>query len=127
MPETAGYSGTPLPRKLGVKPDSRAAIAAEGVDQPLPEACDVVVFFVTRRSELERRLPALLLALAPAGGLWISWPKKSSGLETDLNENVLREIVLPTGLVDNKVIAIDQRWSGLRFVWRKHLRPPKGS
>lgn len=123
MPESAGYSGTPLPKKLGVKPEARVAILAEGVDHSLPEACDVVVFFVTKRSELERRLPALILALAPNGGLWLSWPKKASGLETDIDEHVLREVVLPTGLVDNKVVAVDGRWTAFRFVWRKALRP----
>lgn len=123
MPEQAGYSGTPLPKKLGIKPESRVAILAEGVGQSAPEATDVIVFFATRRRELERRLPGLAAALAPAGGLWLGWPKKSSGLETDLSENVLRDVVLPTGLVDNKVIAIDARWSALRFVWRKELRP----
>lgn len=117
------YSGVPLPRKLGVKPDSRVAILAEGVDQELPEACDVIVFFATRRSELERRLPALMMALAPAGGLWIGWPKRASRLPTDIDEHVAREVILPTGLVDNKVVAIDERWTGVRFVWRKALRP----
>jgi hypothetical protein len=77
-----------------------------------------VVFFTRRRSELERRFAALKRALDPAGGLWIAWPKRSSGVETDLTEDIVREIALAEGLVDNKVCAIDETWSGLRLVYR---------
>ena len=88
---------------------------------------DVIVFFATARRELERRFPKLAGALDPAGALWIAWPKRSSGVATDLTEDVLREVGLPAGLVDNKVCAIDDTWSGLRVVWRKENRKPAKS
>ncbi|MEA3076589.1 MAG: hypothetical protein QOF60_1497 [Actinomycetota bacterium] len=106
----AGYSGTPLLQKLGVKPGS---------------ASDVVVAFFTDRAALEQRLPLLEQAIFPDGGLWISWPKKSSGVATDITEDTIREVALPRGLVDNKVCAVDETWSGLRLVWRKERRGPK--
>jgi hypothetical protein len=102
----AGYSGTPLLSKLGIKEGHEAS--------PL----DVIVFFVTRRADLERRFGRLVAALQPAGGLWVAWPKRSSGVETDMTEDVAREIGLTHGLVDNKVCAIDETWSGLRLVRR---------
>jgi hypothetical protein len=130
----AGYSGTPLAQKLGVKPGSRVVVLG-GPEALLPEdvpvrrrlatgddSADVVVAFFTERRRLEARLPALERAVFPAGGLWIAWPKKASGVATDLTEDVLREVALPRGLVDNKVCAIDDTWSGLRLVWRKELR-----
>ena len=83
---------------------------------------DVVVAFVTKRAELERQLAALRRRMAPACGLWIAWPKKASGVATDMSENVVREVALPTGLVDNKVCAIDDTWSGLRLVIRLEHR-----
>ncbi len=83
---------------------------------------NVVIAFFTRRSELERRLPKLMDALDVDGGLWISWPKRASGVETDITEDTLREVCLPLGLVDNKVCAIDETWSGLRLVYRKEGR-----
>jgi hypothetical protein len=128
----AGYSGTPLPRKLGIQADSRVVVLG-APDGFLPEvearrrlggAADVVVAFFTRRRDLERRLPALERAIFPAGGLWVAWPKRASGVATDLTEDVLREVALPRGLVDNKVCAIDETWSGLRLVWRKERRTP---
>ncbi len=79
---------------------------------------DVLVAFFTRRATLERRLDALGRAVHPAGGLWIAWPKRASGMATDITEDTLREVALPRGLVDNKVCAIDDTWSGLRLVWR---------
>jgi hypothetical protein len=133
----AGYSATPLARKLGFKPGCRAAFVAapEGFETllgELPEGVrvlgrlgrelDLVVCFVTARAELARRLPALRAALAPAGMLWIAWPKRASGVQTDMTEDVVREVALPTGLVDTKVAAIDDTWSGLRLVIRKELR-----
>lgn len=130
----AGYSGTPLHRKLGIAPGSRLALlgAPAELELELPDGVsvatragarrDVIVLFATRRAELERRLPAARRALEPAGGLWVAWPKRSSGVPTDLDENLLREIVLPTGMVDNKVCAIDDVWSGLRFVVRLENR-----
>jgi hypothetical protein len=84
---------------------------------------DVIVAFFVARSELERRLPACKNALTPAGGLWVAWPKRSSGVATDLGEGAVRELGLATGLVDNKVCAIDATWSGLRFVYRLADRP----
>jgi hypothetical protein len=79
---------------------------------------DVIVAFHTRRGRLERRLPVLRAMMEPATGLWIAWPKRASGVDTDITEDVVREIALPTGLVDNKVCAIDATWSGLRLVIR---------
>jgi hypothetical protein len=133
----AGYSGTPLERKLGIKGGHRIALvgAPDGFDEtigPLPDVdvtsrlrgpLDVVVFFARRRGELERRFGALKRALDPAGGLWIAWPKRSSGVDTDLTEGVVRELALANGLVDNKVCAIDETWSGLRIVYRLADRP----
>jgi hypothetical protein len=134
----AGYSGTPLVRKLGIKPGARLALigAPEGFDCVLGELpdgvsvgrrvrgrVDVAVAFFTRRAMAARRLPALRDALDPAGGLWIAWPKRSSGVQTDLTEGVVRELGLQAGLVDNKVCAIDHTWSGLRFVYRVVDRP----
>jgi Protein of unknown function (DUF3052) len=138
-PKMAGYSATPLPKKLGIKAGHHVAVigAPAGFDQNLGElpavaalysslagshALDVVLLFVVRRAELEKRLAAIRKRLAQAGGLWVVWPKKKSGVPTDLNENIIREIILPTGLVDNKVCAIDEVWSGLRLVIRRELR-----
>ena len=133
----AGYSGTPLPRKLGLKPGMDVAwIGAPAhfgdLIGPLPgdvrvkarasAPLDLVVIFVTRRSELARRLPALQRAVAPDGAVWAAWPKQASGVPTDVTENVVRDVALPLGLVDVKVCAIDETWSGLRLVIRKDLR-----
>ena len=129
----AGYSGTPLPKKLGIKPGARLALinAPEDFDATLgelPEAVktrttargplDVVLYFTTSRAELARRVEGLARALETNGGLWIAWPKRASGVPTDLDENAIREIGLAAGLVDNKVCAVDETWSGLRFVIR---------
>jgi hypothetical protein len=131
---TAGYSGTPLPRKLGIKPGHRLALlgAPDGFGLELPEdvsvrrraggKADVILTFHTVRAELEQRLPALRAMMEPAAGLWIAWPKRASKVPTDITEDVLREIALPTGLVDNKVCAVDEIWSGLRLVIRKEHR-----
>ena len=136
----AGYSGTPLPNKLGIKSGARVALvrAPDGFERalnPLPDgvrlrtqargAQDVVVFFATRLAELERRFDGLARAIAPAGGLWIAWPKRTAGVATDLREGVVREIGLAHGLVDNKVCAVDDTWSGLRFVYRVIDRPSR--
>jgi hypothetical protein len=134
----AGYSGTPLPKKLGVKDGHRVAVVRppSGFELTLgvpvqvgltgKAPLDVIVAFVTRRAELEQQLAALRRRMAPAAGLWIAWPKKASGVATDVTENVVREIALPTGLVDNKVCAIDETWSGLRLVIRlEHRAGPK--
>jgi hypothetical protein len=134
----AGYSGTPLATKLGIKTGMVVGVldAPDGFDAAtmdgLPEhvilrtqargQLDVIVTFHTRRAQLEARLPVLLRALEVDGGLWFCWPKKASGVSTDITEDTLREVALPLGLVDNKVCAIDETWSGLRVVWRKELR-----
>jgi hypothetical protein len=130
----AGYSGTPLTKKLGIVEGSRLVLldAPSGVISDLPSGvsvrtraggtADVVVAFFLGRTAFARRLDVLGRMVFPAGGLWIAWPKKSSGVETDMTEDVIREVALPTGLVDNKVCAIDATWSGLRLVWRKELR-----
>jgi hypothetical protein len=130
---SAGYSGTPLPRKLGIKADTRLGLigAPHDFDEVLGElppgvtvrrrargSFDVLVVFVQKRSELERRLPSLKNTLDQAGGLWVAWPKRSSGVATDMGEGTVRELGLASGLVDNKVCAIDATWSGLRFVYR---------
>jgi hypothetical protein len=120
----AGYSGTPLPRKLGLRDGSRVLITAEGDAQRLRGPYDVIVLFVVSRRALERRFRALARQLEPNGRLWIGWPKKTSGIPTDLDEHVLREVILPSGLVDNKVAAIDERWTGFQFVIRLKDRPP---
>ena len=134
----AGYSGTPLVAKLGIRQGARVAFvdAPEGFGDLLGELpdgaalrdrlrgpLDVIVCFVTRRRDLERRLPALRRALDPAGGLWIAWPKRASRVATEVTEDVVREVALPTGLVDNKVCAIDDTWSALRLVVRRSERP----
>ena len=130
----AGYSGTPLPKKLGITEGSTLALigAPPGVIERLPPgvvvkrrargSADVVVAFFTQRREFERRVDALARMVFPAGGLWVAWPKRSSGVETTMHENVVREVALPLGLVDNKVCAIDETWSGLRVVWRREGR-----
>lgn len=134
----AGYSGTPLAKKLGIKEGHRVAFpsAPDGFRDLLGELpdgvsvkaraggpLDVIVFFTRRRAELERRLPALRRALDPAGGLWIAWPKGSSGVPTDMSEDVARDLGYANKLVDNKVCAIDETWSGLRLVIRLKDRP----
>lgn len=87
-----------------------------------PAAADVVVLFTTGRAALAERLPALAEAIFPDRMLWIAWPKRASGVPTDVTEDVVREVALPLGLVDTKVAAIDATWSGLRLVWRKERR-----
>jgi hypothetical protein len=86
-------------------------------------ALDVCVAFFTASAQVPRRWESLTAAMTPAGGIWVAWPKKTSGVKTDLTEQTFRDLLLPTGWVDNKVCAIDQTWSGLRFVLRKELRP----
>jgi hypothetical protein len=117
------YSGVPLPKKLGIREESRVGFGAEGWSGSLPPRCDVLLFFVTRRSELESALAGLLARMDPAGRLWICWPKKSSKMATDVTDNDLRDLILPTGWVDNKGVAIDATWTALQFVLRKELRP----
>jgi hypothetical protein len=134
---TAGYSGTPLVRKLGFKPGMRAHYvnAPPDLDALLGELpggvrvlaragdeLDLVLLFVTERRELARRLAALQPRLAPAGMIWVAWPKRASKVATDITEDVVRDVALPRGLVDVKVCAIDETWSGLKLLIRKELR-----
>ena len=129
----AGYSGTPLAKKLGIKPGGRVAVvsAPNGFTEALrlpPRSqlrtqargrVDVVVFFVTRGAELARRFPSMQRCLEEHGGLWIAWPKRASGVPTDLNEHVVRDFALTHGRVDVKVCAIDEVWTGFKHVIRK--------
>jgi hypothetical protein len=127
----AGYSGTPLPRKLGIKPGHRVMVlsAPDGFEAAaLPEdvtvvrsargKADVIVSFHTERAELAKRMPKLRAAMEPNAGLWIAWPKRTSKVPTDLTEDVVRDLALENVLVDNKVAALDEKWSGLRLVIR---------
>ena len=132
----AGYSGTPLAQKVGAKPRARALVVnpppeapelfADGV-QVLRRAggapLDAIVVFVTERRELERRLPRLRERLDPAGMLWVAWPKRASGVPTDVTEDVIRDFAVgTTDLVDVKVIAVDETWSGLKLMIRREAR-----
>ena len=137
---SAGYSGTPLVRKLGIKPDARLGLIAapDGFDATLGELppgvrdspaarrppFDVIVALlrppIRAGAAPVRRWPR---ALDPAGGLWIAWPKRASGVRTDVTEDVVRDLGLAAGLVDNKVCAVDEVWSGLRLVYRLRDRP----
>jgi hypothetical protein len=133
----AGYSGTPLPKKLGIKQGCRvavlggpvgfaAALEREHGDDTTAFATslagrmplDAIVLFTKSGANLAKRFSPAAARLTDAGGLWVAWPKKSSGVPTDLDENRIRDIGLAAGLVDNKVCAIDEVWSGLRFVYR---------
>jgi hypothetical protein len=131
---SAGYSGTPLPKKLGIKPESRVLLlnAPEGFDaldgvkvtRRASGLADVILSFHTERRELERRLPVLRERMVQNGRLWIAWPKKSSKVPTDVTEDVVRELALANALVDNKVAAITEIWSGLQLVIRVKDRLP---
>jgi hypothetical protein len=128
-----GYSGTPLPKKLGIKASQRIAFinappdfaaelgelpgGVEIVKKPVAPL-DLIVCFVKREKELVARFEKLAAKLSSTGMLWIAWPKKASGVPTDLTESVVQRIGLEAGLVDTKVCAIDEVWSGLRFVIR---------
>jgi hypothetical protein len=126
----AGYSGTPLDRKLGIKEKFRVALMEMPADvrkelkdalaacEEEKSALDFAMIFVTKQADLKKQFPELAKQLAPAGMLWVSWPKKSSGVASDLDENLVRDIGLKTGLVDVKVCAVSDIWSGLKFVIR---------
>ena len=127
-----GYSGTPLPKKLGIKAGFRVLLAnapaevrtelrealAECALMKQGDALDFAMIFSKSRAELSREFRRIAKALGPAGMLWVSWPKKSSGVATDVDENIVREIGLDAGLVDVKVCAVTEVWSGLKFVRR---------
>jgi hypothetical protein len=135
---TVGYSGTPLQKKLGIKVGMSIALlnAPPDIDTVLGELPDgvttsrrltghrdLVLIFITRQVDLASRLASLTAAIAPNGRIWVAWPKRASKIDTDMTEDVIRDIVLPSsGLVDVKVCAIDQVWSGLKLVIRKTAR-----
>lgn len=130
---SAGYSGTPLEKKLGIKPGHRVLLlnAPEGFElahEPVVTRAtglaDVILSFHTERKDLEPRIPVLRTKMEQHAGLWIAWPKKASKRPTDITEDVVREIALSHRLVDNKVCAIDETWSGLRLVIRVKDRLP---
>lgn len=140
MAEAAGYSGTPLAKKLGIKPESSLALLDAPARWAVPDLpagarverastsasalrdADVAVAFC-RSSEDVARLASLAGDVPVRSALWIAWPRKAAGHVSDVTENLLRELLLPTGLVDVKVAALDADWSGLKFVWRKENRP----
>lgn len=133
----AGYSGTPLVKKLGIKPGFRVRTKNAPSDymtliEPLPEGAkvsarlqapfDIVHFFVRSRAELTKHLPGFIDSIQQAGMIWVSWAKKSSRVVSDVTEDVIRDVALPLGLVDIKVCAVDEVWSGLKLVIRKENR-----
>ena len=132
MSSDVGYSGTPLHRKLGIKPDSRVLVSAAPPGFAVPDgprsttvhtraagsSYDVVLAFCPDLRRLQRRFAALAPRITTAGALWIAWPKKASGVASDLDDNVVREFGLGEGLVDVKIAAIDETWSGMKFVRR---------
>ena len=133
----AGYSGTPLPQKLGIKAGQKVVTmsAPAGYRKllaPLPEKVSFasemkagavfVHFFVSQRKVLEKELKRLRKLIADTGTLWVSWPKKSSGVATDITEDTIREVALPLGFVDVKVCAVDETWSGLKLMVRRENR-----
>ena len=134
----AGYSGTPLVKKLGLKSGFSVAFVnpppgfVQGLDLPSetttgsmssPKPIDFILLFVKSRHELATKFSICAAKLKPDGMLWVSWPKKASGIKTDLTDNVVRELGLSEGLVDVKVCAVDEVWSGLKFVFRLKDRP----
>jgi hypothetical protein len=141
MSNPTGYSGTPLAQKLGMKDGHRVTFV--GLPKSLDDlrtaraftdvadakwgkfgkSRDLIHAFTTSRSDLEKHGRALMDAIVPDGTVWISWPKKSAKVPTDITEDVIREVLLPIGLVDVKVCAVDETWSGLKMVIRKELRP----
>ena len=137
----AGYSGTPLARKLGIKADHTVTLLRaperfedelEGLEEGVrvlrglrgKGTIDVALSFVTRQRELDETFARLIPRLAQTGGLWIAWPKKASGMATEVDESHVRATGLATGLVDNKICAVNETWSGLRFVIRVENRRP---
>lgn len=134
----AGYSGTPLAKKLGIKPGSSlfvdgAPMAYEQLLAPMPagvnvqsaldSSTDIVHLFSTSKAELAGALKRSLRHLRPDAALWVSWPKRASKVPTDITEDTIRELAIPLGLVDIKVCAVDDVWSGLKLVIRKDNRP----
>lgn len=143
MTGAAGYSGTPLAKKLGIRQGNALAVLDEPAGfreclHPLPDGVrlrksiglspNIVVVFATDRAKLAGRLPRVAEAIFPDGAIWVAWPKRSAKVATDITEDTVRDVALPLGLVDNKVCAISDIWSGLRVVWRRenrtHARDP---
>ena len=137
MPATVGYSGTPLARKLGIKENSRVHLIGAPAEYarlvaPLPPgvtfqskataSTDIAHVFVTREVDLVRHISALRKALRSDAAVWVSWPKKASGVATSVTEQTIRDVALPLGFVDVKVCAVDEVWSGLKLVVRTALR-----
>lgn len=133
----AGYSGTPLVKKLGIKPGQKLCVIGVPRDYAalvgalpddaeisarITQQADFVHLFETRRQSLAGHLQTLAGTLKPQGTVWVSWPKKSSGVASEVGEDTIRELALPLGLVDVKVCAVDQIWSGLKLVWRVEKR-----
>jgi len=136
----AGYSGTPLPQKLGIKPGLMVVTinAPANYRRLLGQIPDSVTFserlksgssfvhlFTSRRSEMQKKMSILRDKISDNGAIWVSWPKKSSGISTDVTEDVIREIALPLGFVDIKVCAVDETWSGLKLMIRRENRKSK--
>jgi hypothetical protein len=131
---TSGYPAASQARKLGLKPGHRVALdeppagwqlrePPDGLRGPDPDgAADVIVAFFRAGAEIPDRLPALARRIFPAGALWAAWPRRAAGHHSDITDNVVREHALDLGLVDVKVAAIDEDWSGLRLVWRARNR-----
>jgi hypothetical protein len=133
---TAGYSGTPLAKKLGIKEGSRVTLIGaprEWSIDTLPSnvrltrrrsatSSDVVISFFSDAASLHRQMSSLAETITPDGSLWIAWPRKAAGHRSDITDNVVRNTALPLGLVDVKVAALDDDWSALKMVWRTELR-----
>jgi hypothetical protein len=132
----AGYSGTPQARKLGLKPEQRVSLDSPPAgwtlnDPPVdlayvdsPEPADLIISFFNAAEQLAVRLPDLTQRIYPEGALWVAWPRRAGGHESDITDSIVREHGLALGVVDVKVAAIDNDWSGLRFVWRVANRTP---
>jgi Protein of unknown function (DUF3052) len=131
LPMQKDYSDTPLPKKLGIKEDSRVALQGEpegfvqalGIKPRTRGQLDVVLLFQTKKGELTRAFAPLARRLAPTGGLWVAWPKKTAEIDTDLTFEAVQGIGLNAGLVDNKSCSIDETWQAVRFVYRLQDRP----
>jgi len=136
----AGYSKTPLVQKLGIKPGMTITVIHEPADYRkclgktppgvnfycrVIQGCGFIHFFTTRRSDLEKQLRRLRQKIVDTGTLWVSWPKKSAGVPTDVTEDVIRTVALPLGFVDVKVCAVDETWSGLKLMIRRENRKPR--
>lgn len=137
-----GYSGTPLAKKLGIKEGQALVLVSAPAGWEVPDVpegirlmraradakritdADIVIAFFERASRLMHDGPLLAGRLAPRSSLWAAWPRRAGGHESDITENLLREVLLPVGVVDVKVAALDDHWSGLKFVWRKSTTRP---